>query len=53
LFNILLEFAVPMKQVRPIKMCLSETCSKIRIGIHTRYHEEKTETLLNAVKRLV
>jgi sorting nexin-29 len=32
LYNILLEFGVPMKLVRFIKMCLNETYSKIRIG---------------------
>jgi hypothetical protein len=32
LYNILIEFGVPMKLVRLIKMCLNETCSKVRIG---------------------
>jgi hypothetical protein len=32
LYNILLEFGVPKKLVRLIKMCLNETYSKIRIG---------------------
>jgi purine nucleoside phosphorylase len=32
LYNILLEFGVPKKLVRLIKMCLNETCSKVRIG---------------------
>jgi hypothetical protein len=32
LFNILLEFGIPQKLVRLIKMCLSETYSKIRVG---------------------
>jgi hypothetical protein len=31
-YNILLEFGVPKKLVRPIKMCLNETCSKVCIG---------------------
>jgi hypothetical protein len=31
LYNILLEFCVPKKLVRLIKMCLNETCSKVRI----------------------
>jgi hypothetical protein len=31
LYNILIEFGVPMKLVRLIKMCLNETCSKVRI----------------------
>jgi hypothetical protein len=35
LYNILIEFGVPMKLVRLIKMCLSETYStKVRIGKH-------------------
>jgi hypothetical protein len=32
LYNIQLEFDVPKKLVRVIKMCLNETCSKIRAG---------------------
>jgi hypothetical protein len=31
LYNILIEFGVPMKQVRLIKMCLNESYSKVRI----------------------
>jgi hypothetical protein len=31
LYNILIEFGVPMKLVRLIKMCLNETYSKVRI----------------------
>jgi hypothetical protein len=34
LYNILIEFRVPMKVVRLIKMCLDETYSKVRIGKH-------------------
>jgi hypothetical protein len=34
LYNILREFGVPMKLVGLIKMCLNETCSKVRIGKH-------------------
>jgi hypothetical protein len=34
LYNILIEFGVPTKLVRLIKMCLNETYSKIRIGKH-------------------
>jgi hypothetical protein len=34
LYHILIEFGVPMKQVRLIKMCLSETYSKVHIGKH-------------------
>jgi hypothetical protein len=32
LYNILLEFGIPKKQVSLIKMCLNETCSKVRVG---------------------
>jgi hypothetical protein len=32
LYNILLEFATPKKQVRLIKMCLNETYSKVHVG---------------------
>jgi hypothetical protein len=34
LYNILIEFGVPMKLVRLIKMCLNETYGKVRIGKH-------------------
>jgi hypothetical protein len=34
LYNIPIEFEVPMKLVRLIKMCLNETCSKVRVGKH-------------------
>jgi hypothetical protein len=34
LYNILIDFGVPMKLVRLIKMCLNETCSKVHIGKH-------------------
>jgi hypothetical protein len=34
LYNILIQFGVPMKLVRLIKMCLNETYSKVRIGKH-------------------
>jgi hypothetical protein len=33
-YNILIEFGVPMKLVRLIKMCLNETCSKVSIDKH-------------------
>jgi hypothetical protein len=33
-YNILIEFGIPMKLVRLIKMCLNETCSRVQIGIH-------------------
>jgi len=31
LYNILIEFGIPMKLVKPIKMCLTETYSTIRV----------------------
>jgi hypothetical protein len=34
LYNILIEFEVPMKLVRLIKICLNMTYSKVRIGKH-------------------
>ena len=32
LYNILIEFCIPKKQVRLIKLCLTETCSRVRVG---------------------
>jgi hypothetical protein len=32
LHNILIVFGIPMKMVRLIKMCLTETCSSVRVG---------------------
>jgi hypothetical protein len=34
LYNILIESGVPMKVVLLIKMCLNDTCSKVRLGTH-------------------
>jgi hypothetical protein len=34
LYNILIEFGIPMKLVRLIRMCLNEAYSKVRIGKH-------------------
>jgi hypothetical protein len=34
LYNIFIEFEVPMKLVRLMKMCLNETYSKVCIGKH-------------------
>jgi hypothetical protein len=34
LYNFLIEFGVPMKLVRLIRMCLNETFSKVHIGKH-------------------
>ena len=32
LYNILIEFGIPMKLVRLTKMCLNETCNRVRVG---------------------
>ena len=32
LYNILIEFGIPMKLVRLIKMCLTEMCSRVQAG---------------------
>ena len=32
LYNILIESGIPKKLVRLIKMCLTETCSRVRVG---------------------
>ena len=32
MYNILVEFGIPMKHVRLIKMCLNETNSIVRVG---------------------
>jgi len=34
LYNILIEFGIPIKLVRLIKMCLNETYSRVRVGKH-------------------
>jgi hypothetical protein len=34
LYNILIEFGIPMKLVRLVKMCLNETYSRVQIGKH-------------------
>jgi hypothetical protein len=34
LYNILIEFGIPMELVRLIKICLNETYSKVHIGKH-------------------
>jgi len=30
--NVLIEFGIPMKLLRLIKICLTETCSRVRVG---------------------
>ena len=34
MYNILIEFGIPMKMVRLIKMCLNETYSRVQVGKH-------------------
>jgi len=34
LYNILIEFGIPMKVVRLINMCLNQTYSRFRVGKH-------------------
>jgi len=34
LYNILIQFDTPVKLVKLIKMCLNETCSRVRVGKH-------------------
>jgi hypothetical protein len=34
LCNIVIEFDIPLKLVRLIKMCISETCIRVRVGKH-------------------
>jgi hypothetical protein len=34
LYNILIEFGIPLKLVRLIKMCLNKTCNRVRVGKH-------------------
>jgi hypothetical protein len=34
LYSILTEFGIPSKLVKPLKMCQSETCSRVWVGKH-------------------
>jgi len=34
LYNILIEFGIPMQLVRLMKVCLNETYSRVRVGKH-------------------
>jgi len=34
LYNTLIEFGIPMKLVRLIRICLNETCSRVQVGTH-------------------
>jgi hypothetical protein len=51
LYNILIEFGIPMKLVRLIKMCLNETYSKVRIGKHLSDQEKCVCSLGKKKKR--
>jgi len=55
LYNIVIEFGIPMQLVRPIKMCLNEIYSKVRLCKYLSYvfgaqnglkEEEEEEALL-------
>jgi len=35
LYNILIEFGIPLKPLSPIKMCLNETYSRVWVGKHS------------------
>ena len=37
MYNILIEFGVPKKLVRLVKMCLTETYSRVRVGKNVSY----------------
>jgi hypothetical protein len=47
LYNTLIEFGIAVKLVRLIKMCLSETCSRDRVGKHL----SDTFPIINALKQ--
>jgi hypothetical protein len=34
LYNILIDYGIPLKLVRLIKICLDETCSTVRVSMH-------------------
>jgi hypothetical protein len=63
MYNILIEFGVPRKLVRLIKMCLNETNSKVHIGKHVSYSfpiqdnidtiKKNTEALIDAGTEVV
>jgi hypothetical protein len=44
---LLIEFGIPMKQVRLVKMCLNETYSRVRVGKHL----SDTFPIKNGLKR--
>jgi hypothetical protein len=54
LYNILIEFGVPMKVVRLIKICLRETHIKICVGKHVinNFPIQNTETLIDGSREV-
>jgi hypothetical protein len=46
LYNVLIEFGIPLERVTIIEICLSETCDKARIGKHLSdiFPIQKSET---------
>jgi hypothetical protein len=53
LYNILIEFGIPMKLVRLIKMCLNETYSRVRVGKHLFYMLPIKNALSNCFSTLL
>jgi hypothetical protein len=47
LYNILLEYDIPKKLVRLIKMCLNETYSKVRVGKLSEWPETRRCSIAN------
>ena len=39
MYNIVIEFGIPMKQIVLMKMCLNETYSRVQVGKHVSYEE--------------
>jgi len=55
LYNILIEFGIPTKPVRLIKMCLNETYSRVRVGknLSDMFPIRKGLTQIDAVSPLL
>jgi hypothetical protein len=34
LYNVLIEFSIPLKLARPVNMWLNETCSRVKVAKH-------------------
>jgi hypothetical protein len=53
LYSILIVFGAPMKLVRLIKMCLSETCNEVpTCKLWRKLHNEELHNLYYEVKRM-